>query len=345
MLSEKLAQKIVDKIMNSIDYNINVMDKDGRIIASGDSSRIGDIHQGAVRAIKEEKSYTIYQDTKTEKKGINDPIFIDDECVGVVGISGEPEEIIKIKKVVNSLFYFLISHEMEMSQQFSEIERRQKFIRKLLYNTEPISTDDIEYAHRHQFNIDAEMYVIDVKGELKATVDNLFLHDKGDGEVVILLPVETLANSKNALEKKVKSLFKEGYKCGVSKIKKNVHLGYRQARAVLRWMNIMESDREISYYAEEALFVNVLLYRTDLLETAPTNKFSRNNYSILYDTFLAFIRNNCQVKETAEELIIHRNTLMYRLNKIKELTQHNPFVFEGACSLLYEVILHAENEH
>lgn len=106
MISKELAQKIANQIMADLDYNINVMNTDGRIIASGESSRIGDIHQGALSVIKEQKRNIIYHNTATEKQGINDPIFIGEECVGVVGISGEPNEVMKVKKVVNSLFLF-----------------------------------------------------------------------------------------------------------------------------------------------------------------------------------------------------------------------------------------------
>ena len=39
-LDPKLAQSIVDKMMESIPYNINMMNESGYIIASGDKDRI-----------------------------------------------------------------------------------------------------------------------------------------------------------------------------------------------------------------------------------------------------------------------------------------------------------------
>ena len=41
--------------MADIPYNINIMDERGKIIASGDSARIGERHRGAERAINERK--------------------------------------------------------------------------------------------------------------------------------------------------------------------------------------------------------------------------------------------------------------------------------------------------
>lgn len=84
------ANKIVEKLMADIPYNINIMDERGKIIASGDSARIGERHRGAERAINERKNIEIYKDTSLEKKGTNEPIILNDHILGVVGISGEP---------------------------------------------------------------------------------------------------------------------------------------------------------------------------------------------------------------------------------------------------------------
>ncbi|MSE04757.1 sugar diacid recognition protein, partial [Lactobacillus salivarius] len=43
-LSTKLAQVIVDRMMKTIPYNINMMNDEGIIIASGDHTRIGKLH-------------------------------------------------------------------------------------------------------------------------------------------------------------------------------------------------------------------------------------------------------------------------------------------------------------
>ena len=89
------ANKIVEKLMADIPYNINIMDERGKIIASGDSARIGERHRGAERAINERKNIEIYKDTSLEKKGTNEPIILNDHILGVVGISGEPDEVRK----------------------------------------------------------------------------------------------------------------------------------------------------------------------------------------------------------------------------------------------------------
>lgn len=68
-LTQSNAQKIADRIMEIVPYNINIMDQNGEIIASGDKSRIGSVHKGAVRAIERREAYNVYQDTDTERRG------------------------------------------------------------------------------------------------------------------------------------------------------------------------------------------------------------------------------------------------------------------------------------
>lgn len=59
-LSKKIAQDIVKEMMKVVPYNINIMNEKGVIIGSGDSSRIGNMHEGAVEAIRKKSLNTQY---------------------------------------------------------------------------------------------------------------------------------------------------------------------------------------------------------------------------------------------------------------------------------------------
>lgn len=62
-------------------------------LAAARSERIGTIHQGAVQALETGKMVEVWQDGHYEKKGTNEPIVIHHELVGVIGISGNPDEV------------------------------------------------------------------------------------------------------------------------------------------------------------------------------------------------------------------------------------------------------------
>src|SRR5690625_4144959 len=97
VLTKEIAQDIVDQTMNILSYNINVMDRSGVIIGSGDQRRIGEMHEGAMNAIVQKRRVDIAVDQMKNlagtKPGINLPIIFEDDIVGVIGISGDPNSI------------------------------------------------------------------------------------------------------------------------------------------------------------------------------------------------------------------------------------------------------------
>ncbi|TYP79333.1 CdaR family transcriptional regulator [Paenibacillus methanolicus] len=64
---------------------------------------------------------------------------------------------------------------------------------------------------------------------------------------------------------------------------------------------------------------------------------NHGSYETLASTFLSYCKCNMNVSETARTLFIHRNTLLYRLDKISELTGLDLSTFEH-CLLLYVAI-------
>ena len=60
-LDKYTAKKIVKRAMKIIHHSVNVMDHDGVIIASGNSTRLNQRHTGAVLALRENRVVEIDQ--------------------------------------------------------------------------------------------------------------------------------------------------------------------------------------------------------------------------------------------------------------------------------------------
>jgi DNA-binding PucR family transcriptional regulator len=67
-----------------------------------------------------------------------------------------------------------------------------------------------------------------------------------------------------------------------------------------------------------------------------------NNSELIY-TLEIFLKNNCKMKETAEELHIHPNTLNYRIKKIYELTNVNLDDINERVILYIDLLLYRLN--
>jgi carbohydrate diacid regulator len=70
---------------------------------------------------------------------------------------------------------------------------------------------------------------------------------------------------------------------------------------------------------------------------------NHGSYTTLAATFLAYCQCNMNLSETARTLYIHRNSLLYRLDKISELTGLDLSTFEH-CMLLYIAIKNGEHQ-
>jgi len=97
LLDASLAQSIVDRAMQILSTNVNVMDERGLIIASGERARIGTRHEGALLVLAQgravEVDAALAQRLHDTRPGINLPLRAQGRVVGVVGLSGEPDAV------------------------------------------------------------------------------------------------------------------------------------------------------------------------------------------------------------------------------------------------------------
>lgn len=129
-ITHEYAQSIVEKTKNLLGKNINIMNSLGIIVGSKDKSRIDTFHEGAAEVIKtgKEIEITCEQADKLEgvKPGVNLPIYLNDRIIGVVGITGDPDEVrpygqlLKIS-VEAMLKQFFLSEQLRMEQNANEL--------------------------------------------------------------------------------------------------------------------------------------------------------------------------------------------------------------------------------
>jgi len=99
---------------------------------------------------------------------------------------------------------------------------------------------------------------------------------------------------------------------------------YKEAQVAIDVGKVFDSDKAIINY--ENLGIGRLIYQlpTTLCEMFLSEIFKKNPIDSLDDetlyTINKFFENNLNVSETSRKLFVHRNTLVYRLEKIKKLT-------------------------
>ncbi len=99
---------------------------------------------------------------------------------------------------------------------------------------------------------------------------------------------------------------------------------YKEAQVAIDVGRIFEADKTIINY--ETLGLGRIIYQlpTTLCEMFLNEVFKKNPIETLDDdtleTINRFFENNLNVSETSRKLYVHRNTLVYRLEKIKKIT-------------------------
>ena len=102
---------------------------------------------------------------------------------------------------------------------------------------------------------------------------------------------------------------------------------------------MFDTEKSIIHY--DNLGIGRLIYQlpTTLCEMFLSEVFKKNPIEALdedtLDTINRFFENNLNVSETARKLYVHRNTLVYRLEKVKKITGLDLREFEDA--ILFKV--------
>lgn len=140
-----IAQSIVDRTMKLLTYNINIMDDRGIIIGSGDELRLNTYHQVAAEVIKNNKPIAIGKENADKYKGcqegLNLPIYFNEKPVGVVGITGNPEEIKIYGKLVQTMAELMLEENFYWEQMNAEEQARFSLINDLI-GQNPVEKED-----------------------------------------------------------------------------------------------------------------------------------------------------------------------------------------------------------
>ena len=122
---------------------------------------------------------------------------------------------------------------------------------------------------------------------------------------------------------------------------KDIARSFKEAQIALEVSKVFDTVKVISTY--DKLGIARLIYQlpTTLCEMFLREVFVRGSIESLDQetlfTIQKFFENNLNVSETSRRLFVHRNTLVYRLEKIKKLTGLDLREFEDA--IVFKVAL------
>ena len=155
------------------------------------------------------------------------------------------------------------------------------------------------------------------------------------------------------LESQMKEILKKSHCCAVKSpfftdillLKK-----YVKSLQVLADFLDMDPGKVISVEESRLPYIASLLARQTVLDMKHPSlylleEYDRKNDTQFSQTLCCFLKNNCSYIETAKELYIHRSTLLYRLNRIRELTELDLDNYDVRLSLQISYLIRDCGKH
>ncbi|MBJ3813383.1 CdaR family transcriptional regulator [Shimwellia pseudoproteus] len=371
-LDTKMAQEIVSRTMRIIDTNINVMDARGRIIGSGDPARIGELHEGALLVLSQGRVVDIDDAVARHlhgvRQGINLPLRLEGDIVGVIGLTGEPASLRKYGELVCMTAEMMLEQSRLMNLLAQDSRLREELVMNLIED-ENNSPALAEWAQRLGIDLNqprvaavvevdsGQLGVDSAMDELQGLQNALTVPERNNlvaivslSEMVVLKPALNPFGRWDADEHRrwVTQLLSRMEEQGQLRFRVamgnfftgpgSIARSYRTARTTM--MVGKQRMPETRSYFYQDLMLPVLLdslrggWQANELARPLEKLKAMDNNGLLRRTLRAWFRHNVQPLATSKALFIHRNTLEYRLNRIGELTGLNLGNFDDRL-LLY----------
>lgn len=343
-MAARLFQSILLEIKNKIPFILGIVDNTGNIVSCTELRFIGENVEAAeafFRSGADEGEYGNYTFRKLEgyENGAEYAVF--------AGESGQSAAI------ACSITAIAISNSKSL---YDEKHDKATFIKKIILDN--ILPGDIYIKSREmQFQNDARRVVYLVHTDQKQDIAVLELLQKlfpdrqqdyaltiNENEVVLVKEMKTTdAKEPAKYGKQIDAGVAElgiPHVVGIGSLAtqlKDVARSFKEAQVAVEVGRVF--DENITMMSYENLGIGRLIYQlpTTLCEMFLSEVFKKGSVEALDEetlfTIQKFFENNLNVSETSRKLFVHRNTLVYRLEKIKKITGLDLREFDNAIVL------------
>jgi carbohydrate diacid regulator len=360
MLGQALAQQIAEEITDVIGHNVLITDEAGIVVGSGDESRVGQFHEASVEVVRSRRmaahSAEDVRDLVGTLPGVTIPLIVDGDVVGTVGLSGSPDEVVRFGLVVKRQTEILMqeaarigsrmTHERATAQLLREIcewhhsgvpkaqlLRRGRNLGYDLSSARRIAVIEYQEPDGSRPGVaDPERVLIDVNavfdtsGHLIAPLARMV--------IAVAAPDTTTRDSESPVVDRcrelVASLHGRGVsaRVGVGSTASGIaalNISARDAFDALQWGPIAHPDttiHEIEHVRlHQALSVVPIDSRARLTEGLLGPLLADRDWPVLRETLIAWGDSAFNITKAANLLHVHRNTLIYRLDKVARIVQ------------------------
>ena len=331
-MSNRLFQGVVHQMRDTIGRVIGVIDENATVVACSELSRIGTSN-----------------DFFSIEFGESHDIFIrDGYTYKPFGVHVKPDYAVFVEgtdEIAGKYASILAISLSSIKQYYDEKYDRNNFVKNIILDN--VLPGDISIKSRElHFNADINRVVflinIVATNDVSAydVIQNLFPDKNKDfvfniteSDIVLVKEIKNNIDVKD-LEKLARSISDTLQTEFFTKVNigigtpvvgvKDLARSFKEAQIAIEVGKVFDTEKNIVSY--DNLGIARLIYHlpTTLCETFLKEVFKKGSIESLdHETLFTiqrFFENNLNVSETSRKLFVHRNTLVYRLDKIKKLT-------------------------
>ena len=327
-MSGRIFQNIVLQFKETTDTVIGVIDSEGTVIACTDLPEIGQRWPHLVQPINEAEGACTALEGKTFK--------------ALEGWGGQFDfaAFTRGEDALSSTVCSMATVALNTAKSYYE-EKHDKtsFVKSIL--SDNILLSDI-YVRAKELHVEAELnrgvFVVrrtDEKADAIPVEDDVVLVQQLGDNVEMSDLEKTAAQIEETLRVNGESTVVVGIGTVATHLR-DLAKSYKEAQMAIEVGKVFDTEKYIISY--ENLGIGRLIYQlpTTLCEMFLQEVFKKNPIDALDKetlfTINKFFENNLILSETARKLFVHRNTLVYRLEKIKKLTGLDLREFDDAIT-------------
>ncbi|MBO0747075.1 MAG: helix-turn-helix domain-containing protein [Acidimicrobiaceae bacterium] len=350
ILTPALAQEIAGETSAIIGLNILITDADGMVMGSGDQSRVGTFHEASLEVVRTQTPAAHNAKQARELTGVRPgmtlPIVHDGTAVGTVGITGTPSQARRFGLVVKRQTEILLEEAVLLRSRMTRERVLESLLRDLLTYDVDNPADLTTRARDFGFDLSLgrqaivlETPSVGVSGALSPLrlIREAF-HDPQDISCTLSATRHVVLRSQFhgrpeltrddlvRLSQRIDHLVGPATRVGVGGVardERDIATSYEEALTAMRIgaATGRSSPYEIDDLRTEQLVVAMpYALRSRITDETLRDLRRGRDWSSTRATVIAWVESGFVLVDAAAALNIHRNTLVYRLERLAELT-------------------------
>jgi carbohydrate diacid regulator len=350
-MSSRVFQSVIVQMKEATDRVIGVIDADSNVISCSDTSLIGEKWPEAVIKLNSAPDSIVVVDKRTFKPLVSWSAYFD----YAVFAEGDDETA----RTLCVMAYVALNG---AKTYYEEKHDKGTFVKNII--TDNILPGDIYIrAKELHFVTDvqravflirqigrADVAAVDILSGMFTDKQQDFVLSINETDIAVVRQIapnterEELIKTAQAIEETLKTELYIKTVIGIGTVANHLREladSYKEAQVAIEVGKVFDTEKTIITY--ENLGIGRLIYQlpTTLCEIFLSEVFKKNSIDTLDQetlfTINKFFENNLNVSETSRKLFVHRNTLVYRLEKIKKLTGLDLREFDDA--IIFKVAL------